>query len=208
MTTAFDGLLEEIEQLTKALPTEDGGKDENIEAAAAEGEHKEPDGDEGASGEGEDGEGEGEGEPMGKSFTMKLDDGTEVEAIDGTALVKALMDRVETNEGVLAKALGSVLGVVKAQGELIKSLTEKVEKLGAQPKGRKTVLSIAEKPAGTTEALAKSQPEGIKPDEFMAKCLTAQASGRISGTDVARAEAYLNRGLQVPADIVSRVVQQ
>ena len=41
----------------------------------------------------------------------------------------------------------------------------------------------------------------------MAKALSAQKAGAISGQDVIRAETYLNRGLDVPADIVSRVAQ-
>jgi hypothetical protein len=55
--------------------------------------------------------------------------------------------------------------------------------------------------------LQKSQQsEGITPDEFMAKALIALDAGRITGLDVARAEAYLNKGQQVPTELAQRIL--
>ncbi|MDR2875423.1 MAG: hypothetical protein LBV44_05785 [Methylobacillus sp.] len=48
----------------------------------------------------------------------------------------------------------------------------------------------------------KSKPNAT---DFMVKALDAQKAGRITGGDVARAEAYINRGMQVPAKIVRAV---
>ena len=204
MKTAFEGLLNDLEQMSKALPTDESGADDKkIEAAAEDGqEHKEPDGDEGEGG----GEGDGDGdEAMGKSFSLTLEDGTEIDAIDGTLLVKSLIARVEGNEVSMVKALGQTLDVVKNQGAMIKSLQDEVKKLAGSGKGRKAVVTIAEKPGPTD--LAKSDSDGINPSDFLAKSLTAQAAGRITGLDVAKIESRINSKLPIPADLINRVLQ-
>jgi hypothetical protein len=203
-TGAFDALLGELGDLAKALPTDAGGEgDAAIAAAAAEGGTDVPAG-EGA--EGTEGESKDKGEPFGKSFTIKLDDGTEVEAVDGAQLIKSLVDRVETNEGAMAKALGLAVGLIKGQGELIKSLTDQVGKLNSQGVGRKAILSIAEKAPAATE-LAKSIPDAnaVTGEEVMAKAMIAQSAGRITGLDVIKLEGSINRGMQPPEDILRRV---
>lgn len=233
------GELDELQKLAKSAPADDDtngegtadGDDAGIAAAAADGEaaggdeagagddagaagddgaaaaaHAEPDGDEGA------GEGNGDGdEQMGKSFRFTLDNGDEVEAIDGTELVKSLIARFDsfgaesaTKEEAMTKALGVAVDLIKSQGEAIASLQTEVKRLASEGRGRKTVVSVAEKPAAGT--MAKSEPAGISGDEFMAKCLAAQAAGRITGLDVAKAEGFLLKGLAVPADIVKRVL--
>ncbi len=213
----FQKLMEELntlqsdqEAMTKALPADDGKDEDKIQAAAAEGgsDHSEPDGDEGMGGEG-DGDGD-EGKPMAKSFKFTLEDGTEVEAEDGTELVKSLITRMDTNESTMAKALETTVGLIKAQGDMIKSLTDQVKKLSGEGRGRKAVVSVVEKPGATahTDTMAKShQPEGMNADEFFAKALTAQKEGRISGTEIALAETMLNRGQAIPPSIVQRVMQ-
>lgn len=211
----FDELLAELKQaeaeqqtLAKAMPADDGEDDKNIADAAeepdgdeggnpedAEGDHKEPDGDEGKGGE----------KPMAKSMTV---DGEEYEVVDAEQLIKSLQDltgRVETNEGVLAKALESTLGTIKAQGEMIKSLSAKIDKLGGQGRGRKTVLAVTEKPepAGT---MAKSmQPEAPKPGEILAKALSAQQAGKLTAHDVSRCEIAFQSGVAFPADVLARI---
>lgn len=215
----YEKLLEELETMAKAMPGDDAADDDKIAAAAANanpdadgdgdndvtGEHIEPDGDEGAGAEGGDGDGD---ETMGKSFALKLDDGTELEAIDGTELVKSLMARVESNEGTVMKALGTAVDLLGKQGDMIKSLQDEVKKLAGEGRGRKTVVSVSEKPvAGATMAKSQGAADGLSANEFMAKALAAQASGRLTGLDVARAESALNKGLPVPQDVVNRVIQ-
>lgn len=185
---------------------DDAGAAGDDGAAAAA--HAEPDGDEGA-GAG-DGDGDGD-EQMGKSFRFTLDNGEEMEAIDGTKLVKSLIARFESfgveaasKEEAMTKALGVTVDLIKSQGEAIASLQSEVKRLASEGRGRKTVVSVAEKPAAGT--MAKSEPAGVSGDEFMAKCLSAQAAGRITGLEVAKAEGYLLKGLAVPADIVKRVL--
>lgn len=215
----YEKLLEELETMAKAMPGDDAANDDKIAAAAAEanpdadgdgdndvtGEHIKPDGDEGAGAEGGGGDDE---ETMGKSFALKLEDGTELEAIDGTELVKSLMARVESNEGTVMKALGTAVDLLGKQGDMIKSLQDEVKKLAGEGRGRKTVVSVSEKPvAGATMAKSQGADDGLSANEFMAKALAAQASGRLTGLDVARAESALNKGLPVPQDVVNRVIQ-
>lgn len=193
----FDELLGELETLAKAQPAEDG--DDKIVAAAAEG-GGQVDGDE----NGEGGESMGD-DPMAKSFEVTLADGTKVQAQDGTALVKALQDRIDSTETVMAKALESAIGLIKSQGAQIEALSGKVKALSNEGKGRKAVLTVTPKPAAGGETMAKSQPEGITPEEFMAKALDAQKLGRLTGLEVSVAEAHLNRGQQVPVEIIRKV---
>jgi len=210
----FDKLMAELsslsadqEVMTKALPADDGKDEEKIQAAAEDGGL---DGDADDEGGKPDGDADDKGDkPMAKSFKFTLEDGTEVEAQDGSEMVKALSDRVTLIEGEkdgLAKALESAVGVIKGYAPLIKSLQEQVIKLGGEGRGRKTVVSVMEKPAPAA-VLAKSEPAGVSHDVFFAKAMDAQKQGRISGTDIAVAESCLNRGEAIPQSIVARVMQ-
>ena len=213
----YEKLLEELETMAKAMPGDDGADDDKIQAAAAaanpdadgDGENDVTGDDLNPEGLGDEGEGDGDDEEtMGKSFALKLEDGTELEAIDGTELVKSLMARVESNEGTVMKALGTAVDLLGKQGNMIKSLQDEVKKLAGEGRGRKTVVSVSEKPvAGATMAKSQGAADGLSANEFMAKALAAQASGRLTGLDVARAESALNKGLPVPQDVVNRVIQ-
>lgn len=209
----FEKLMGELAQLgtdqelmTKALPADDGKDEEKIQAAAAEGgsDHKEPDGDENDEGMGD---GDADNKPMAKSFKFTLEDGTEVEAQDGSELVKSLQDRVEKHEGEMFKALETAVTLIKGQGELIKSMQDQIKKLSGEGRGRKAVVSVVEKPAGAEGVMAKSESNGMSHDQFFAKAFAAQREGRISGTEIAIAESCLNRGEAIPESIVQRVAQ-
>lgn len=214
---SFEKLLSELQELgaeqetlNKALPADDGKDDDKIQAAAADGGDGDGDGD-GAGdgdGDGDDAKGDKDGdEPMGKSLgTVTLESGEQVDAIDGTELVKSLMARVETSEGQMQKALEGAVGLIKSQGAMIKSLSEQVNKLAGAGRGRKAMLTVTEKtPAG--QQMSKSEPAGMSGEEFMAKALTAQAAGKILAKDVSAIEMYLNRGMQIPAHLIARVSQ-
>ena len=209
----FEKLLGEIadlgaeqEAMTKALPADDGKDENKIQAAAAEG-GSDGDADDQGSVIDDDADDNGEdGKPMAKSFKLTLEDGTEIEAQDGTELVKSLQARIDKNEEDMAKAMGSAVELIKGQASMIKSLSERVTKLSGEGRGRKTVLSVVEKPTPETP-LTKSEPAGMSPDVFFAKAMAAQKDGRISGTDIAIAEASLNRGEAIPTHIIQRVVQ-
>lgn len=207
----FDELLaqlnaeqEEQSTLAKALPAEDGEDDKAIQAASADGDtdaddenpedHEEPDGDEGKG-----------GKPMAKSMTV---DGEEFEVVDADQLIKSLHDlteRVGTNENVLAKALESTLGTIKAQGEMIKSLNARVEKLAGQGRGRKTVLAVHEKPS-TDEPLAKSQPQGLTAGDLMAKATAAFSAGKINGLELTTIDVSLRTNQQIDQGLLAKAL--
>lgn len=149
---------------------------------------------------------------LGKSFTATGENGEPLELIDGTELVKSLMDRVETNESQAIAVMGSLGDLIKSQtqtlqsqGQLIKSLQEKVDALGTEGRGRKATVTLSQKPSQEHMAKSQSGDEEITGSQFLAKCLQAQAAGRLTGMDVSRAQIALNQGVSVPADIVSRV---
>lgn len=204
---SFEKLMAELsslsadqETMAKALPADDGKDEEKIQAAAGEG---------GSDGDAEDADEEGDGgdKPMAKSFKFTLEDGTEVDAQDGTELVKSLQDRIAATEVTMAKALGSAVELIKGQASMIKSLSDSVKKLGGEGRGRKAVVSVVEKPAPGASPMAKSEPAGVSHEVFFAKAMAAQKEGRLSGMDIAMAESCLNRGEVIPQSIVARVMQ-
>ncbi|HDR9163619.1 TPA: hypothetical protein QDB28_004023 [Burkholderia vietnamiensis] len=228
---SFKALLERFETLQKSAPADGGADDDKIAAAAAaSGDTANADGaagsgDAGAgagdgSGDGAgagDGGGEGGGsgdELLGKSFTLQLEDGTELEAHDGTELVKSLVEQVgalqghvdglNTERDEMTKALSTACEVIEKQDSLLKSLSVKVDALSKQGRGRASVVTVTEKPA--TTQLTKSEPAGVTGEEFMAKAMQAFDSGKIVGRDVAIAEHAIAAGKEVPADIRSKVL--
>jgi hypothetical protein len=215
----LDGLATEAETMRKALPA-DGKDDDEIRAAAGEGgdadgdenddENDEGDEGEGAAAKGQDKAGKDTAPPFGKSMTLVNEAGENVEAYDGTELVKSLMvdvaglqEKFGASESVMAKALEGTLGLVKTQGELIKSLSAQVSKLSSSGRGRQAVLTVSEKPAAG--ALAKSVPAGMSGQEVLAKALTAQRAGKITGLEVSRLENAINAGMAPQAEILSRI---
>ncbi len=190
---AFEKLIGELDIMHKALPAEDGKDDKNIQAAAEDG---------GDVDDEEKKEGEGDDKPMAKSLKVMVD-GVEQEAIDGTELVKSLMADLTGTKDVMAKALGAAVGMIKAQGELIKSLTVKVNELGAKPAGRKTVLTVHEKPAGD---LVKSTQEGVSQVEFMAKANAAFTAGKITGLDLTTIDVSLRQREPIDQSLISKVM--
>lgn len=192
----------ESDTLAKALPAEGGEDDDKaIQAAAAEGE---PDADDENP---EDGEGEpaGDEKPMTKSMTAMVD-GEEVEAIDATELLKSLDDRIGGVESVLAKALASTLSTVKSQGDLIKSLQSQMTKLAGQGKGRKTVLTVMEKPAAGEQTLAKSQQDGMTPQEFMLKANSAFDARKLTGQELTTIDVALRSGQPIPPALITKAL--
>jgi hypothetical protein len=214
MNTHFDKLLGDLETLTKALPAAGDDADPKIKAAA-EGGEGDGDGDD-KSGEGGEGDGKGEGDdkkkgkPFGKAMTVTLEDGTEVEAEDGTALVKSLTDslgalttRIDESDTVLGKALGEVVTFMKSQGTAIASMQTQIKAMAGEGRGRKAVVNLVDKPnAGG----AKKEESGINPDAFMAKATSMFESGKLQGQDLAYIESSFNRGdFNLPAKLLSKV---
>jgi hypothetical protein len=190
MSKNFEALLKELgdvatesDTMAKAIPAEpevnpeddEDGADDAAIAAAAEAGGAAP----AAAAPGDD-----DKPAFGKSFEFVDAAGAKHEAVDATDLVKSLIDRLDSSDDVLAKALTSMAGSLKAQGDLIKSLTSQVQTLSSQGRGRKAMLTVSEKPA-VGDTLAKSQAEqGVTPEQFFAKANTAFDAGKISGKEL------------------------
>jgi hypothetical protein len=138
----------------------------------------------------------------------------------GDQFLKALDEKLGgfMSEEMMNKALVVIADVLRGQGDLIKSqqekigeqnatltqLSEKLKEVSAEGKGRKAVVSVANKPS----PLQKSEPEdGMDAREFMAKCMEASKAGKITALDVSIAENYVGKGIPVPESIVKRVIE-
>lgn len=198
----FDELLTELDVLAKAQSCDDKGGAAKIKKAAEDGAAAGGDAGEGGEGEG------GEDDQFGKAFEVTLEDGTKTQAFDGTAMLKALHDEnaalhaTVTDQGEqLQKALefgAGLLGQLKVQGELIKSLQADVVKLGNSGTGRRAMVNMHEKPA--TTGAQQQQPTKPARGDVMAKALSLLSAGSITGSDVARIEANFDRFGTIPAD--------
>lgn len=223
------GKLNEVATLAKALPAADAsdGDDKKIQAAAADGAALgDGDGDFVAGDEdGDEDEDDLDGDkPLAKSFMLALEDGTPMEAFDGTDMIKSLTDRLEvselalkTNEEQVLKSLNVAVDLISAQslqlkeqgamvqeqGSLIKSLQGKVSELAKTGRGRNSTLTVAEKPQ--LETMAKSQPAGMGRDEILAKSNSAMHSGRITGLEASGIETRLNMGIPIDQELISRI---
>jgi len=241
---AFEALLGDLSTLAKAT---DVNQERIAAGRAAEG--KMQHGTEMAKGEGEKGAakkkeeeeeeerkrkeanagGEKGEKHMAKSFTIKTDGGEEIQVQDASDLLKSLGVRLDETNTTMQTTFETVVGVMKAQGEMVKSLTDKllerdktiseqgellkslqaeVAKIGSAPAGRKAVVTVAERAAApSTEILAKSgMPDGVSTEDFFAKALDLQREGKLTGVDIALSEACLNSGRPVPENIVRRVI--
>lgn len=194
----LDAASAEQDTLAKSLPAEGSEDDEAIQAAAAESGQADPNP--------EDDEDDGEEKPpMAKSVTATVD-GEEVEAIDATEIIKSLSGRMDSTEATLAKALQTTIGMVKSQNEVIKSMAARMDKLASQGKGRKTVLTIAEKPVAGETMTKSEQPEGLTPQEFMAKANAAFSAGKLSGHELTTADVAIRSGAPIPAGIIAKAL--
>ena len=189
----FDELTRAIADasvLAKSLSAPASGDDKKIAAAAADGEaaggakgpEDDDDGDDEAN-EGDDEEGtKARARPMVKSFKLQLEDGSEMEAFDGTEMVKALTERIDADNEKFLKSFGSALELVT---QLTKALTETRGDLAS------------------TKEDVKSQKETIETLQKSLKSLGAQGRGRMSTVSVlsgTRAGLQFEATLQLPPD--------
>lgn len=187
---AVDG----TDNLVKALPQEDDGDDAAVAAAAADGAGENPEDE-----DDEDDAGEGEG-MMAKSA------GADEGFVDATDLLKSLMDRQDTTEGTLAKALTSLTTTISKQNDLIKSLQDQVVTLRNEGRGRKSVSAVSDKRAGG-DTLAKSMnAEGtITPADLLAKSDVAFKAGKISGAEFNTVDVCLRNGWSIDPGVLTKI---
>jgi hypothetical protein len=220
----FAKLLGDLEEFQKAAKPacdepdgDDKGKskakadgkadDKKIEAAAADGE--------------KEGDQDKDGEPFGKAFKIKLEDGTETEAFDGTAMLKALHTENEVLRATindqnqdLMKAMEIVvgeLGKLRAadaeRGTLMKALQTRFDALTTAGTGRRTMLTIAEKLTpmqGTPSAGAAHVDDKPTPGQVMMKAQFMAREGKLPIGQTVRIEAYQGRGILAPPDLLAR----
>lgn len=212
----FDELLTQLaaeneaqETLAKALP-QASQDDKSIQVAAEEGKDA---GEEEGDGKKDVVKDENEGDgSLAKSLKIIGEDGEEIDALDATELLKSLQMQIGDHDEVLAKALPGVLGLIQKQGnmlaqqgELIKSLQGDIQTLAGQGRGRKTQIVITEKQAATDNVLAKSQPDGLTPQEFMLKANTAFDKKVISGLELRTVDACLRQGQVPSSDLITKI---
>ena len=185
--------------MAKSLPGAEADADPDADPDAGEGDEGDDDAAiQAAAAEGGD-------NVLGKSMTVLDADGNEAEAFDATELVKSLMERQEGQSETLAKAMTTMTTVLKSQSELIKSLGAQVAELRAQGRGRRSQLTVAEKPdAGV---LAKSAgAEGVTVNEFFAKANAAFDAGALSGKELNTISVCMRERQSIPDDLIAKVV--
>lgn len=204
---SFDELLKSLAQVADGADTlakaaaaapAEGEDDKTVAAAAADSGVGAP------AGNPEDDEEEEGGEEFGKSLGA---DASGAEMIDATDLVKSLMARQDSTDGVLAKAMTSMVGALSKQNDLIKSLQAEVGKLAGQGRGRKTLVTISERP-GIADVLAKSESADdgkITPADLMAKSNAAHAAKKISGVELNTIDVCLRNNWPIDAGILQKV---
>lgn len=153
----------------------------------------------------EDDEDDEDDDLFGKSFAVRTADGNVVRAVDGVAVISRLRNEIRGQNEELAKSLVALTKVVKKQAQMIKSLRMDLAAKAASGRGRKAVLTVHEKPTAGRQ-MAKSQRAEISGEEFLLKAIDAQRNGRITGVEVAIAEAAINNGQKVPDHIVQKVL--
>lgn len=213
----YQALLDELrdlaaEPLTKSTrPDADDVQDDADIKAAADGDADddgEPDNDDALDDYDVDDEPDGDAS-FGKSFQVTLADGRVIEAFDGQSAIGAMQEEIGALRDETRHALGQIAEALQQSTQLIKSLRSdnaelktRMSAIGASGRGRKSLLTMHDKPAGGDPAPAAEAPA---PRELMAKALEAQRAGRISGVDVARIDAYLGRGAPLPESLLAQI---
>lgn len=206
LAASLGALQTETGDLAKSLEQKD---DKKIVAAAGEGE--------GGAGNPEDEDDDaqdnatdaGKGKPFGKSFAAKDAEGNDVEAIDATEFLKSLQAQVEAGEANLVKAVTPLMGIIKQQGELLKSLVAEVKTLGGTGRGRKAVLTMTETP-GAVLAKAEGDAEeqsAATVEEFFTKAVPAALkAGKISGAEANTLDVCRRQSWQPDEHLINKVL--
>lgn len=152
---------------------------------------------------------------LAKSFKVTGPNGEELDAVDGTEMLKSLEARLEATEASTLGGMGQLLGLVKSQGALIKSLSEQVGAMASQGRGRKAMLQVHERPdagvlnkGGAAGAAAGGDAAITGPtvEEFMTKSSDAFDNKRISGVEFTTIDVACRTGVAVDPALVRKVL--
>lgn len=214
---SYELLLDDLESLQKSYAEADaeGAEDDAKIQAAAEAARAGKDDDEKQDGEDSESDDDADadpdapkpkGKPFGKSFVLVDEAGSEMEAIDGTEMVKSLHDQVgalsasfDADKGALVKSMTALRDIVMRQDKLIKSLSDKVADLSAQGVGRKSVSA----PTGTMAKSINATPDLIK-----SRADAAFTAGRISGKDYTVIDVALRHGMEIDPAMINRIMAE
>jgi hypothetical protein len=185
---SFDALLKSIDDAQKLATTAAAAAtvDPNAAAAAAAGDPNAAD----------------PAAVLAKSFSFTLEDGSVVEAADGTELVKSMLERLGKHETGTVTVMAKAIELITAQGKQLQAMGERIEVLAKAGVGRKAIVTVN----GGATTMAKSEPEGITPEVFMLKADAAFNAGKITGAEISLAEQCINNGQMVPDGIALRVL--
>lgn len=196
-----------VEELAKALPSEDEQDDKKIKAAEADADN------DGEDDEDEDEEGKDKPEAFEKSCDMKKSFTSEEgeELIDATEILENLQKSFATHDEVLAKAMPKVVELLgaqnqqlKEQGALIKSLQEQIGQLGARGTGRKSQVTVLAKSTVAQQPAAAAAPQEDAPTigDIMLKANTLFDQKLLSGLQLTKLDVALRNGFTPDADIL------
>lgn len=191
----FQALLQEMaadeERLQKSLENEDGELQD-----LADGEEEDL-----------DDEDDDEEDEMGKSLNVTLENGEQVRALDGTAMVKALMAKQDTasnNVEALAaqtvSLLKSMSSTIDKQNTRIESLQKSLGDLGAQGRGRKSKVMVHDRGSDAAPAATDAG------EDVMQKAMQAFDAGKITGIELNTIDVGLRSRQTPPADLLAKIV--
>lgn len=199
---ALNGVADEAATLAKAQPAEKPADDKVVAAAATDAgvDVAGAGAGEGTNPEDEDDEGEDFGKSLGTNEAGES-------LVDATELVKSLMERQDNTDGLLTKALTAMTGALGKQNELIKSLQGQVAAMGTQGRGRRTLLTVAEKPdLGEMRKSQEGAGDGqITPKDLLAKSNAAYEAKKISGAELNTVDVCLRQGWSIDAGLLTRI---
>lgn len=170
----------------------------------------------GAGGSGEGG-GDGDGDDLTKSFEVTLENGKKFQAVDASEMLKALTTRQDEIETSTGEALGMCVTLLKslsADNERLSGIVTKqdeaLRKLAGTGAGRQAVVAVLGKvtpgSGGGSDLVKSNVDKGMKPAEFLLKAEAQFNAGRLDGRQLAHIETIINRGEQMPAEYIQKVV--
>ncbi|EAO1133506.1 hypothetical protein EX011_21310 [Salmonella enterica] len=194
-----------VEEMAKALPSEDADDDKKIQAAEAEA-------DSDSDKEEDEGEDKGEGEDLEKCNQMKKSFENEEgeELIDATEIIEGLQKSFATHDDILAKAmpkiadlLGAQSKQLKEQGELIKSMQDQLATFGARGNGRKSTVTVMAKSHVATQAAPAPAAEEMTVEDIMVKANSLFDQKLLSGLQLTKLDVALRSGYAPDADVLA-----
>jgi hypothetical protein len=146
---------------------------------------------------------------MAKAITVKLGDGSVVEAIDGTAMMKALNGRQHQMSDAIRSLLTIVQNqnkVIERQGTMLKALGADLRKVAATGTGRRSQVTVHDQPArGPTGTMAKA--DTVSGDRFFAKAEQLSRAGKLPSTWAAEIEGSRIAGTPINPEVIRGVME-